>query len=382
MQKIIIAIALITTVNMTFAQQSLSYRNTKPLQPNDGIKTGWLNKAALNLQIIEALTDSITHGNYTNVHSVLIFKDDKLVYEQYWPGVDEVRMIGNVGTVPHHYDSLHDVRSISKSFTSAALMIALSQGKIKSLQQRLFDFFPEYAKYDTGMKQLITIEHLLNMNAGLFWDEEHAYNDSLKKGTIGDAYDFILRQRMVHRPGEKFVYSSGYTQLLAAIVERASGINIEKFTSKYLFQPLGIKNYQWTVEKNGLISAWAGLRMRSRDLLKFGLLYLKNGKWNGKQIIPKNLVTQSLKPQISTPFGDSLLSIGYSNQFWIYADHINGRLVNYGQAQGNGGQIIVIDRQNNLVLVTTAGNYDRTNLRKSSWDLYYDFVYPAILNKK
>jgi CubicO group peptidase (beta-lactamase class C family) len=175
------------------------------------------------------------------------------------------------------------------------------------------------------------------------------------------------------------VYSSGYTQLLAAIEERATGMNIEKFTSKYLFQPLGIKDYEWTVERNGLTSAWAGLRMRSRDLLKFGMLYLHNGRWNGKQIIPAQLAEQSLKSQVSTPFGDSSLSVGYSNQFWIYSEKINGRLADYAQAQGNGGQIIVIDKQNDLVFVTTSGNYDQTAVKKSSWDLYYDFVFRAVM---
>jgi hypothetical protein len=154
-------------------------------------------------------------------------------------------------------------------------------------------------------------------------------------------------------------------------------MKIERFTAKYLFLPLGIKNYEWTVERNGLTSAWAGLPMRSRDLLKFGLLYLNNGKWNGQQIIPANLVQQSLTSQVTTPHGDSLLTVGYSNQFWIYADKINGTPSHYAQAQGNGGQIVVIDKKSNMVLVTTAGIYDQAAPRKSSWDLYYDFVFSS-----
>ncbi len=175
-----------------------------------------------------------------------------------------------------------------------------------------------------------------------------------------------------------YIFSSFLKYSACAVISSCISYNT---CCKISLGPLRIKNYQWTVEKNGLISAWAGLRMRSRDLLKLGLLYLNNGKWNGKKIIPTNLVTQSLKLKVSTPFGNPVLSVGYSNQFWIYSENINGCPITYGQAQGNGGQIVVIDKQNNLVLVTTAGNYDRTNQRKSSWDLYYDFVYPAILKK-
>jgi CubicO group peptidase (beta-lactamase class C family) len=82
---------------------------------------------------------------------------------------------------------------------------------------------------------------------------------------------------------------------------------------------------------------------------------------------------------VTTPYGDSLLHLGYSNQFWVFTDNINGIPANYSRASGNGGQIIVIDRQNKVVMVTTAGNYDQPILRKSSWDLYYDFVFPAVI---
>ncbi len=86
-----------------------------------------------------------------------------------------------------------------------------------------------------------------------------------------------------------------------------------------------------------------------------------------------------MKSQVSTAFGDSSLSAGYSNQFWIYSEKINGRQVSYAQAQGNGGQIIVIDKQNDLVFVTMSRNYDQTAVKKSSWDLYYDFVFRAVM---
>ena len=215
------------------------------------------------------------------------------------------------------------------------------------------------------------------MSSGLHW-KENIYNDSLKKGSEYDVVDFILRQELMHTPGTIFEYNSSSTQLLAFILERVTGTNLISFADKHLFQPLGISNYNWTIEKNGVTCAWAGLRMRSRDLLKFGMLYLNDGKWNGKQLIPAKLVAASMKKQIDFPFNDPEVIIGYGYQFWTFSETIVGKQAAYAQAQGNGGQIIVIDKQTNLVAVLTSGNYYQDQLRKSSWNIFVDFIFPAI----
>lgn len=347
--------------------------NNKPEQLDDGIQTSTLIEVGMDEKLINAMHDSITAGSYSNIHSVLILRNNKLVYEKYWPGHDENRSTDFAGMISHHRDSLHDIRSITKSITSAAVMIALDQGKIKNLDQRLFDFFPGFSKYAEGRKKDITIRHLLTMTSGLNWQEEQSYNDSLKKHDVSYALDFILRQPLVDKPGSKFSYNSGSTQLLAQIVEKATGIDIEKFAVKHLFELLEINNFEWTKEKNGLISAWAGLRMRSRDLMKFGMLYHSGGKWNDKQIISKSLVDESMRTHIYSeePYG-------YGYQFWTMVDSVQGQQVKTTEASGNGGQKIEMNRTKNLVLVITAGNYNLHNLRKTPYDLYLDFVYPAV----
>jgi CubicO group peptidase (beta-lactamase class C family) len=347
--------------------------NNKPTQLNDGIQTSTLIDVGIDEKLINAMQDSITDGSYHNVHSVLILCNNKLVYEKYWPGHDENRRTNFTGQTVHNRDSLHGIRSITKSITSAAVMIALDKGKIKNLDQRLFDFFPEFSKYATGKKKEITIRHLLTMTSGLNWHE--SYNDSLKQHDLSYALDFILRQPLVQEPGSKFSYNSGSSQLVAQIVEKATGMDIEKFTVKHLFEPLGINNFDWAKEKNGLISAWAGLRMRSRDMMKFGMLYLNNGKWNDKQIISGNLVEESMRTHIY-----SEKPYGYGYQFWTLVDSVQNHLVKTIEASGNGGQKIEINRSKNLLLVITAGNYNVNNIRKTSYDLYLDFVYPAVIN--
>ncbi|MBA3972151.1 MAG: serine hydrolase, partial [Bacteroidetes bacterium] len=315
---------------------------------------------------------------------VLILRNNKLVYEQYFPGTDVTRGVGFVGFKDHHRDSLHDVRSITKSVVGAAILIAHAQGKIKSLNQRVFDFFPEYAKHDTGMKKQITVQHLLNMTAGIEWDEEISYldprNSEIKMNNASDAIEFVLSQIIIDTPGKKYNYSGGCTQVLAAIVAKATGIPVDKFCEQYLFKDLGIEKFTWAKIRSGDPSAASGLRMRSRDLAKFGLLFLNNGKWNQKQIIPAHLVARTLTSQATTQYADSIVPfVGYSNQFWIYTEKIKGELVDYVQTQGNGGQIILLDKKNDLELIITAGNYNRRDLRKNSYDIYTDFVYPAIV---
>lgn len=363
-------------------QKATPYKNPVPFK--DGIQTATLKEVGLNEKILQAMSDSIVYGNYPGIHSVLIIRNNKLVYEQYWPGYDVVRGKGFVGFVDQHRDSLHDQRSVTKSFVSAAIMIASGQGKIRSLDQRIFELFPEYAKSDTGMKRKITIQHLLNMSAGLEWNEDIPYTDPKNSEVLmnnsSDAIEFVLSQKMVDEPGKKYNYSGGCSQVLAAIVEKTTGMPVDKFLELNLFKPLGIEKYTWVKNIDGKPSAASGLRLRSRDMAKFGLLYMNGGKWKDKQVIPAKLVVQTMKSQVATPFTDAdYPDVGYSNQFWIYTQMIAGKPVNYIHAQGNGGQLIVMDKKNNLVLIVTAGNYNKRGLRKSSWEIYGDFIYPAII---
>lgn len=194
-----------------------------------------------------------------------------------------------------------------------------------------------------------------------------------------NAIEFVLSQTLVDMPGKKFNYSGGCSQVLAELIEKATGLQVDKFLELHLFKTLGIKHYTWVKTKDGKPSAASGLRLRSRDMIKFGILYLNDGKWNGKQIITADLVAQTLKSQMSTPYADSVIAphIGYSNQFWVPTENIKAERVTWVQCQGNGGQIIGIDKKLKLVFVITAGNYNRSDLRKSSWDIYPDFVFPA-----
>ena len=129
-----------------------------------------LEQVGIDPEPIQNMVKAITKEEYPNIHSVLIAKGGKFAFERYFRGKDQI-WGSNIGNVNHSGTSLHDVRSISKSVVSACIGIAMAQGKIESVSQKVFDFFPEHSNYNTGQKSALTLEHMLTMTDGLEWNE-------------------------------------------------------------------------------------------------------------------------------------------------------------------------------------------------------------------
>ena len=142
----------------------------------EGIRSASLQEAGIDSALINKIDTAVSNGTFPNIHSLLIAQNNQLVYEKYWTGKDEKWGV-DIGVTKHDKDSLHDIRSISKSIVSACFGILMQQGKIKSVHQKVFEFFPEYAKQDTGLKSMLTIEHLLTMSSGIKWNEEVPYSN-------------------------------------------------------------------------------------------------------------------------------------------------------------------------------------------------------------
>ncbi len=344
-------------------------------------------KEGINAALINSLDSAITKGVYPNVHSLLIAKNNKLVYEKYYPGMDRGGMDRKgdpmVMTI-HGKDSLHAVRSITKSVVSACIGIAIKQGKIKSLNQRVFDFFPEYSKLDTGWKSDLTIKHLLTMSSGIIWNEEVPYdnpeNSETKMNATNNAVEYVLSQPMKFPPGKVWNYNGGTTHLLATIIKKSTGKQIDEFAGEYLFRPIGINYFKWSkFPGTQLTMGFSGLRLRSRDLLKFGLLYNNRGKWNGIQIVPAEWIDESFQSQIKRTDKNDGKEYGY--QFWIWSDTLNNKPIRIVAAIGNGDQRIYFDKIHDLVVIFTAGNYNKWTITKNSYSILKDYIYPAIINK-
>ncbi|WP_207514744.1 serine hydrolase domain-containing protein [Longitalea luteola] len=345
---------------------------------DDQLTMGQLTAVGFDSTIINKIDTAVANGTFPNIHSVLIAKDNRFVYEKYWKGKDEVWGI-NAGVKDHGKDSLHDIRSITKSIVSACFGILLQQGKIRSTSQKVFAFFPEYKKQDTGLKSLLTIEHLLTMTSGFKWNEDVPYdnpeNSEIQMIKSGHPAEYVLSQPMEQPPGKQWKYNGGTTQLLAAIVEKITGQNIKEFAASNLFLPLGITKFEWIIYPGTKeYAAASGLRLRSRDLLKFGLLYLNNGAWNGKQIVPRRWVDASVQPHIKRDNRGN----AYGYQFWLFSDTLQNKPVHVIACVGNGDQRIIINKKIKLVTVVTAGNYNKWNIKNGSYELSKQYIYPAL----
>lgn len=363
---------------------------TAPKALKDGLRVSSARRQYLDEEKINAGIAAIREGAYGNIHSVLIFRRGKLVSESYFPGDDENNHQGKIGRIEHSRDTLHDVRSVSKSVVALALLIAHHRGHIKNLNEPLFNFFPEYSKgYASDGKSKITVRHLLTMTAGLAWNEDvpygHADNTPAKFAGASDPIGFVLARPLVTAPGAKFLYNGGLTQLLAAIVKRSTGQNIEQFTRANLLSPLGIRSYEWAKRPDGEPDADSGLRLRSRDLAKIGLLIRNKGRWRGRQLLPVRLVDDAVAGHIVIPQEGEAAALGdrqaYGYQIWRSSFLIGRERVDLIELSGNGGQKVYIDDAHDLMLVTTAGNYDRRSVKKSPLDVYFDIVHAAVHNQ-
>lgn len=357
-----------------------TYNYTKPIQFSDSIKTDDLASVGINTKTIAELIKLILVDSFPNIHSLLIAKDGKLVYEKYFSGNDEISG-KKLGKVEHTIDDLHDCRSISKSVTSACIGIAIKQGLIKSIDDPIFLYLKEHEKLFDNKKKKITISNLLTMTSGLEWDESISYRDfrnsELRMDLSANPIKFILGQKIVADTGTTWNYNGGNTQLLAEILKNVSGTTIDKFAEKNLFLPLGIKNYQWLPLTKNMPAAASGLRLRSRDFLKFGLLFMDKGKWGDVEILPKDWAEISLSTIVKRPNGTSK-NDGYGYQFWTYTETINNKDIAIQEARGNGGQRIFFVKSLNLLVVITAGNYNQWDIINNSHKALVAYIIPSL----
>lgn len=362
--------------------RSTNYFYTPPKEFDDNIRTDNLAACGMDTVKIVALTKLILADSFPNIHSVLILKDNKLVYENYFAGQDQI-VGSSKGYIEHGINDLHDCRSISKSVVSACIGIAVQKGLIKSVDDSVFNYFPDYKKYAVGKKSGITIRHLLTMSSGLDWNESVPYtnlkNTEVRMDFSFNPINYILSRDLAVEPGKEWNYNGGGTQILTEIIKRQSGLPIDKFAEKYLFSPLSIKHYDWLafIFKKSTPNGASALRLRSRDFAKFGLMYMNDGVLNDSVILSKEWIQQSLSPQIARP-STKYKSAGYGFQFWTYTDTIGNKIFDISEAKGNGGQAIFFCKKLNLMVVTTAGNYNNWDIVNNPHEALVKYIIPSI----
>ena len=315
-----------------------------------------------------------------NVHAVVVVRHGKLVLEQYFPGYDEP---WGMGESRHDFDATtkHDMRSISKSVVSLLVGTAIDRELIKSADEPVVKFFPDYSALKAAGWDNITLRHLLTMSSGMQWDENRAWkdpqNDEPHLGNEADPFRYVLSKPIAAPPDTVWNYNGGGTDLLGNIIERVSGQSLETFAREALFTPLGISDWEWMKYRNEHVAAAAGLRLRPRDAAKIGQLVLNKGEWAGRQIVSAKWIEQSVTPRFQAIgyFGGLFY---YGQQWWMGRTLSGDKDVKWIAAQGLGGQRIFIVPDLDLVMVITSGLYGSGRQGQAALDILANFIIPYV----
>ena len=284
-------------------------------------------------------------------HSFMLLRHGNVVAEGWWK--------------PFQAEYKHTLYSLSKSFTSSAIGFLVSEGKI-SVEDSVVKFFPnDIPQNPSENLRSMKIKHLLTMNTGHHTDSMPDLRDNTSQSWVKS----FLAKPVEHEPSTFFMYNTGATYMLGAIVHKVTGQLLEDYLKPRLFEPLGITDYDWEKSPDGLNTAGYGLRVSTEDIAKFGQLYLQKGKWNGKQLLPESWIEEATKKQTTSQSGDNDWSQGYGYQFWRCKP-------GFYRGDGAFGQFCMIMPEQDAVLVMTCESF---NLQKTM-DVAYQTILPALKN--
>ncbi len=284
-------------------------------------------------------------------HSFMLVRHGNVVAEGWWK--------------PFEAEFKHTLYSLSKSFTSSAIGFLVSEGKI-SVEDQVIKFFPEETPINPSENlKAMKIKHLLTMNTGQAVDTLPPMRENTNQTWIKT----FLAQPVVYEPSTFFMYNTGATYMLGAIVTKVTGQMLEQYLAPRLFQPLGITGYDWETSPQGLNTAGYGLRVKTEDIAKFGQFYLQKGKWNGKQLLPESWVNAATSKQTTSQKGDNDWSQGYGYQFWRCKP-------GFYRGDGAFGQFCMVMPEQDAVLVMTSESWD---LQKTM-NVAYETILPALKN--
>ena len=307
-------------------------------------------------------------SKHDTIYSLLVVKNGHLIAEKYF----------NKGSI----DELGKRASVTKSYTSAMVGIAVNKGYLPGIDDKMLKYFPDVVEQITDLrKKEITIRDMLKMRSGYPWEEtDPALWEAIWTGEyISDIVNFPLTAD----PGTKFQYSNLTSHWLGIIVARATGNDLMTFGKEHLFNPLGVvPGEDWNRDVDGYYIGGGDIVFTARDMAKFGLLYINEGEYRGEQIISADWVQESLQTySINEAFVTRLghfRDIGYGYQWWS-AD-AGEHHVNF--AWGHGGQLIVLVDELNIVVVTTANPFYGKDAHFNSWkyeksilEMVSDFIY-------
>jgi CubicO group peptidase (beta-lactamase class C family) len=367
--RLIFCISLLLTA-LAFAQNTATRASVR--WPTKDWMKGTPASVGLDEKVLLSLDKDLASGKYMLIDSFHVFRCGEEVFARAYPH-DYGQIYGQAArrkgplnarlTGPYNYfdpywhpfyhgTDMHSMQSVSKTVTSVIYGIAITRGDFKAgLDTPVLKFFDEAkVKNVDERKRRMTLKNVLTMTTGLEWNEEVPYDDPRSDSSLMEATDdwvqYVIDKPMAAEPGKVFNYSSGATELLAYIFQKETGQDIDDYGDKYLFTPLGIKHH-WKRTYLGLVDTEGGLYLSAEDLAKIGYLYLHEGMWEGKQVVSKEWVKESLTPYIDASEGNEAFKYGF--KWWLYP--VGEKFV--WMARGFGGQRLMIFPDQNLIAVFT-----------------------------
>lgn len=336
----------------------------QPIQPN----SGWeVSKAPVDKQKIEEMNKLIALNKLKEITGVVVIKDGKLLLEEYFNKADR--------------NTLHDTRSVGKSFASTMMGFAIQDGYIKNENQTLKEFYDlkQYANYNPR-KDSVKLRDLLSMSSAFNGNdsnmespgnEEYMYpTDNWVKFTL----DLPMDDSKAN--GKRWEYFTAGVVVLGDVLNKSVPEGLEKYADKKLFAPLGIKNYEWQYTPQKVVNTAGGLRMSTLDFARYGQLYQNKGKWNGKQLLSASWVAKTFTKQL--PIGGRNNEY-YGFLFWNKTFTINGKNYETFYCTGNGGSKIYVFKDIPLTVVITAKAYNRPYGHPQVDKMMQEYILPAVV---
>ena len=365
-------LAIIPAVSAgALAQQSWPTRQWPTTSPS---------AAGLKVAVLDSIDAEVKTGRYGYVDRILVIRRGRIAYDRRYRHnydsiyADSARIATALSshdlTGPYNYFSdwwhpyyrrgdLHTLQSVTKTVTSIIIGTAVTRNEFPPLDTPVLSFFDSASVANLDdRKRRMTVRHLLTMTAGMDWDEAKSYGDTTNTAvqleSSYDWVDFTIDRPMSEEPGTRFNYSSGASQLLAHIFARATGTDIEEYAARHLFAPLGITDWYWKRTPRGLVDTEGGLYLRSEDLAKLWYLFLRDGAWDGKQVVSRDWVRASVSPAV--PVGRRALGMThYGYKWWLYPNPTDSTRVMWA-GSGFGGQWPIAIPEDDLVIVINQWN--------------------------
>jgi len=333
----------------------------------------------LNPAVLDSIDAEITAGRYGYVDRMLVIRRGRVAYDKRY-AQDYDRIYGDSarargplnaldeGSAYNYYNAwwhpyyrrgdLHSLQSVTKTITSVVIGTAVTRDEFPSLDTPVLSFFDSgRVKNVDDRKRRLTIRHLLTMTDGFEWNEQISYSNPRNTTVMMEgAYDWItftIDRSMAAEPGTRWNYNSGASQLLAHIFKRATRIDIEEYAARHLFAPLGIERWYWKRTPAGVVDTEGGLYLEARDLAKIWYLFMRNGNWDGKQVVSPEWVRASVAPAIAVSALPGAAKYGF--KWWLYAHPRDSTRFVWG-GSGFGGQLPMALPDEDLIVVFNGWN--------------------------